>query len=132
MVANKSSHLASEEELSSSAVSTSVSTEPLDRFCERQNIDRIDLLKIDTEGHDLSVLQGARKMLADRKIGCVFTEVGLNPANDYHVSFDVMKAWLEGRGYYLFGLYDQAHEFDGESYLRRMNAAFIECHHRYD
>lgn len=37
---------------------------------------RIDLLKIDTEGHDLEVLRGARNLLASSKIGVVQFEFG--------------------------------------------------------
>jgi FkbM family methyltransferase len=48
--------------------------ETLDAFCAEQGIERIGLLKIDTEGHDLSVLRGAAAMLAQGRIGFVLTE----------------------------------------------------------
>lgn len=35
----------------------------LDSFCKKKNINRIDLLKIDTEGHEAEVLKGATRML---------------------------------------------------------------------
>ena len=35
----------------------------VDSFCKKKKIDRIDLLKIDTEGHEAEVLRGANKML---------------------------------------------------------------------
>ena len=35
----------------------------LDNFCEKKKIKNIDLLKIDTEGHEAEVLQGAKKLL---------------------------------------------------------------------
>ena len=35
----------------------------LDSFCKKNNIKNIDLLKIDTEGHEAEVLKGANKML---------------------------------------------------------------------
>lgn len=53
----------------------------LDQFCAAQEIDRIDLLKIDVEGFELSVLQGAREMLRNGKIGFIYLEY-----NDLHVS----------------------------------------------
>lgn len=46
----------------------------LDAFSSSQGIEQIDLLKIDTEGHDLSVLEGAQRMLSERRIGFVYTE----------------------------------------------------------
>lgn len=36
----------------------------IDNFCSQNNIASIDLLKIDTEGHDYSVLLGATRLLA--------------------------------------------------------------------
>ena len=35
----------------------------IDNFCKKKNINKIDLLKIDTEGHEAEVLKGANKML---------------------------------------------------------------------
>lgn len=35
----------------------------LDDFCRQRNINRIDLIKIDTEGHELRVMKGARETL---------------------------------------------------------------------
>ena len=45
-----------------------VSTISLDNFCEKKNITRIELLKIDTEGHELQVLKGGKKILNKTKI----------------------------------------------------------------
>lgn len=35
----------------------------IDEFCQEHGIDRIDVLKVDTEGHELAVLQGATRVL---------------------------------------------------------------------
>jgi FkbM family methyltransferase len=40
-----------------------------DAYCTRHGIDRIDLLKVDAEGHDLAVLRGFARMLRDGRIG---------------------------------------------------------------
>jgi len=39
-----------------------------DEYCAQKNIIRIDLLKIDAEGHDFEVLRGAQQMLSRRAI----------------------------------------------------------------
>jgi FkbM family methyltransferase len=43
----------------------------IDLFCTENKISHIDLLKIDTEGHELKVLQGAKKMLEKNKVGFI-------------------------------------------------------------
>ena len=35
----------------------------------------IDVLKIDTEGNDLNVLKGAKKLLSENKIKVIYTEI---------------------------------------------------------
>ena len=49
----------------------------LDKFCAEQNIERINDLKVDTEGSDLDVLLGANEMLTNQKIDLVQVEAGL-------------------------------------------------------
>lgn len=53
----------------------------IDHFCEAEGIDRIDFLKIDVEGHELSVLRGAKRMLTTGAISMIQFEFG--PANIY-------------------------------------------------
>jgi FkbM family methyltransferase len=46
----------------------------LSTYCREKAINRIDVLKIDTEGYDLAVLQGAEEMLANGAIRFVYVE----------------------------------------------------------
>lgn len=55
-------------------VSFEVDVQTLDDFAEEEGVKYIDFLKIDTEGNELAVLQGATKMLTAGNIGCVFFE----------------------------------------------------------
>lgn len=58
-----------------------VPLETVDDYCAQHNIERIDLLKIDTEGHDLSVLKGARRMMDQGRIANIqfeFSEMNLS------------------------------------------------------
>jgi FkbM family methyltransferase len=43
----------------------------IDEFCNEHNIDFIDFIKIDTEGHELEVLRGAERMLAQDRINII-------------------------------------------------------------
>jgi FkbM family methyltransferase len=49
----------------------SVQVIDLDTFASGRGIEHIDLLKIDTEGHELVVLDGAQRLLRDRKISAI-------------------------------------------------------------
>ncbi len=48
----------------------------LDQFCASRKIDQIDLLKIDTEGHELKVLEGGQSMLARGAVSSIQFEFG--------------------------------------------------------
>jgi FkbM family methyltransferase len=53
-----------------------VRIETLDGFCRDHGIDRIDFLKMDVEGHELSVLAGAEGLLARGAIDIIQFEYG--------------------------------------------------------
>lgn len=53
-----------------------VSLRTIDDYCAEQKIDAIDFMKIDVEGHELSVLRGARQMLTEERIGLIQFEYG--------------------------------------------------------
>lgn len=48
----------------------------LDEFCKEQCVDYIDLLKLDVEGHELTVLRGGRELLQGGRIGHIQFEFG--------------------------------------------------------
>jgi len=48
----------------------------VDDFCAKRGIKEIDLLKIDTEGNEIDVLKGCRKMLSEDRIKIIQFEFG--------------------------------------------------------
>ena len=52
-----------------------VQTQTLDSFCLDKKIENIDVLKIDTEGNELNVLKGAKRLLSENKINLIYTEI---------------------------------------------------------
>jgi len=48
----------------------------LDLFCGQSNIERIDFLKLDVEGHELAVLKGGKRMMDEGRIGIIQFEFG--------------------------------------------------------
>ena len=57
-------------------VTENVKIRDLDTFCLEQNIDHIHYLKLDVEGHELSVFKGAKQMLARGTIDWIQFEFG--------------------------------------------------------
>jgi FkbM family methyltransferase len=53
-----------------------VAVRALDEYRAANGVNRVDFLKIDTEGHELAVLRGAREALAAEAIGVVQFEYG--------------------------------------------------------
>ena len=57
--------------LTSELKKVSIQLDVLDSFCMQHKIDRIDFLKIDTEGNELKVLKGAKGMIDNDRIGII-------------------------------------------------------------
>ncbi len=53
-----------------------VKVETLDVYCSEHQINAIDLLKLDAEGHELEILRGAQQLLNSKKISRVAFEFG--------------------------------------------------------
>jgi FkbM family methyltransferase len=52
-----------------------VKTIRLDEFCRNENIDQVDLMKVDVQGHEYAVLQGAEGLVSGGKLKNVFLEL---------------------------------------------------------
>ncbi len=78
----------------------------LDHFCEQQNIDRINLLKIDVEGHEMQVLRGAEGLFSQRRIDFVVCECDFVPRpEEPHGDFYQLVPFLQSRGYRIVSFY---------------------------
>ena len=54
--------------VSSGVLTEEVTTTTLSSYAEQAGLDQLALVKIDTEGHDLAVLRGARQLFAEQRI----------------------------------------------------------------
>ncbi len=95
----------------------SVAAVTLDMYCEQHGIARIDLLKTDTEGHDLEVLKGAGRLLSAGKIDWVFVEVTFDRHDQTHSRFGEIQEWLEQHGMAVWCFYDHFHTQAGHHLL---------------
>jgi hypothetical protein len=74
----------------------------IDEFCEERAITQIDLLKLDTEGHELSVLAGASRLLETHGITALQFEFGGASIDARVFLRDIIAAF--GRDYEVFGI----------------------------
>lgn len=66
---------------SSDTEGESVSVTSIDNYCGKHKIENIDILKIDTEGYEYKILQGAKHMIAEGNIKVIQFEFGV-PNNE--------------------------------------------------
>lgn len=59
-----------------------VPTVRLDSFCTSLGVDRIDLLKLDIQGNESAALEGAGRLIAERRVGAIFIELNWSPEGD--------------------------------------------------
>jgi len=52
-----------------------VSAMTLDHYCQMNHVSNIDILKIDVQGAELNVLQGAELLLKDQSVALIYTEI---------------------------------------------------------
>ena len=81
-----------------------------DSFCAREGIEQIALLKIDAEGHDLAVLEGARGMLEAHRIQVLQFEYNQRWIDSRHYLKDAFEL-LEPLGYKLGKITPRGIEF---------------------
>lgn len=76
----------------------------IDEFAQEENIDHIDILKLDIEGFELKALQGAKQLLSDQKIDIIYTEICIVRQYEEQVLFHELTAFLESRDYFLYNV----------------------------
>ena len=100
-----------------------VDTTTIDSFCKRENIERIDILKMDVEGAEKKVLSGACEKLSKHNIYLIYTEVMFVPHYEGGCMFHELTGLLEQYGYKLFNFYNLKRAKNGQ--LRWGNAIFL-------
>ena len=89
---------------------TRVTVDTVDAFCLEQDIDRIDILKSDTQGFDLEVLKGAERMFQQNRIGVVFSEIIFNDMYKNLPPVSQIFDFLNSRNFLLVSFYELAYQ----------------------
>jgi FkbM family methyltransferase len=87
----------------------------VDAYCRKNNISHIDFLKVDVEGHELAVVQGAEGMLKNRAIN--------------YVQFEYGGCWIDSRTLFL-DMYDFLTSFG--YIIGKIMPNGIEFYYKYD
>lgn len=83
-------------------------------FAGSRGLASLDLLKVDTEGHELQVLQGADPWLADGRIRLVYCECGFGErSGEPHGSFHEIFGFLSRRRFRLVAFYSAGVDLQG-------------------
>jgi len=99
------------EGLSARQASTEqVRLDTLDAYCQQLEVLHIDLLKLDVEGHELMVLQGATQMLSQGRIRHIQFEYGGTFIDARVLLKDIFKL-LTSTGYRLFRIHPSELQF---------------------
>jgi FkbM family methyltransferase len=73
----------------------------LDAYSQEKNIQRLDLIKIDTDGHELEVLKGCASILEKFRPIIIF-ELGVYVMDERHINFNDYSEYFEKFDYNLF------------------------------
>jgi len=76
---------------------TTVQTTTIDLWAQKNNIDHIDFLWLDTQGSELMILKNATAML--KTVKYVLVEVEFIEAYKNQSLFNEVKKWMEGQGF---------------------------------
>ena len=85
---------------------TSVPVVTLDDYCTRERVNRVDLLKIDTQGSELEVLKGATSLLAHQNIRLAYLEIIFSELYEELPRFEELYEFLARHGLRLVAFYN--------------------------
>ena len=84
---------------------TPVEVRTIDAFIEQEAIERIDILKSDTQGFDLEVFKGAERAMAMNRIGLIYFEIIFAEQYQQLPSFSEIFEFLTQRDFKLVSFY---------------------------
>lgn len=92
--------------LMKSKATIDVDSVTINEFCRINDIDRINVLKMDIQGGELKALQSTRNLLENSLIDLVYIEVLFIPLYEGQTEFCQLCEFFANYGYVLYGLYD--------------------------
>ena len=84
-----------------------ISVTTIDEFVIENSINKIHVLKTDTEGFEMEVLEGAMQCLKNGLIEMIYAEVGFKDTDKQHVHWKRILELLEPYGFQFLGFFDR-------------------------
>ena len=81
-----------------------INIETIDNYCENNNIKEIDLIKIDTQGYEVAVLEGMQNIIKKNKISIIELELILGFGYEKQFSFYDYEKILHNENYKLIAI----------------------------
>jgi len=106
-----------------SSVKELIQVKIIDCVAASLGIDKIDILKIDTEGFDLEVIKGSINLLKERKVKYIYCEVAFNGEVDKG-DFYLINKFLRTYDFWLCGFYDVSRWGANLTHVSYYNALF--------
>lgn len=98
------------ESLLSTTSEIAVQSITLDEYCDREAVKNIDLLKLDVQGAELRVLNGATNLLSQKRIGVIYLEVIFVPTYKEQSTYFEVGKFLDDHGYKLCGFFNLSYD----------------------
>ena len=102
--------------------SEDIEVKTIDYLIQKFSCKNIDLLKIDVEGYEPTVLEGASNCLANKCINFIYLETGLDLRFN---SIEIISKSLRPYGYHPYGFYEQTAHWTGKQSLWYWNTLFV-------
>jgi len=98
---------------------------PLDRVADELGVSDIDILKLDVQGAEPLVMEGAAELCRAGRIGIIYTEIITQPTYKGQKRFDEALGVFYDRGFDLHNLYNLNSGDSGQ--LRQLDAIFVKA-----
>ena len=102
---------------------TDINVTTIDDFAVAQNIQEIDILKIDVQGYEFNVLEGAKNFLSKDAVKVIYMEIIILPTYKKQKHLDELLALMRLNNFTLYNLYNFSYDTFGS--LRQVDAIFI-------
>ena len=76
----------------------------LDNYCLQNNIEKIDILKIDTQGYEDKVLEGSQEILKKEVVYSIESEIMLDDVYEKYFTFNDLEKFLTPNNFRLVGI----------------------------